>query len=318
MPAAGRLNGPRSLRQRLNDPSTYDAIIVGGGPAGLSAALVLGRCRRRVLVCDTGRPRNAASHGMHGFLTRDGIKPADFLRIGRAELVPYGVEIVSEEVVKASRAGNGFALTLAGGRRIRCRKLLLATGVVDQVPGFPGAREMYGRSVFHCPFCDGWEVRDQPLAAYGPGRRAYGLALSLSTWSADVVLLTGGPPRLRKEDRERLARKGVVLREDRILRLEGSNGRLERILFERGDPLKRRALFFHTGQYQRSPLGERLGCEFNRKGTIRTNRFSLTSVEGVYCAGDASEDVQLVIVAAAEGSKAAFAINTALQKGEIA
>ena len=315
--AAGRLQRSAVAKKRVNDPSTYDAIIVGGGPAGLSAALVLSRCRRRVLVCDTGQPRNAASREMHGFLTRDGVKPAEFLRRARAELEPYRVEIVSEQVVMAKRAGKGFVVTLASGRRSRCRKLLLATGVLDQVPDFPGTREMYGRSVFHCPYCDGWEVRDQPVAVYGPGRRAVGLALSLKTWSEDIVLLTGGRPGLRKEDRERLARNGVVMREDRILRLEGSKGRLQRIVFARGDPLERRALFFHTGQYQRSPLGERLGCEFNRRGTIRTNRLSLTCVEGLYCAGDASEDVQLVIVAAAEGAKAAFAMNTALQKDEI-
>lgn len=296
--------------------SSYDAIIVGGGPAGLSAALLLGRCRRRVLVCDVGKPRNAASHAMHCFLTRDGVSPADFLRIGREQLEPYGVEILLREVVEAEATENGFSVSLGDGRRLFCRKLLLATGVVDQLPGFEGAKERYGSSVFHCPYCDGFERRDQALAAYGPGRAALGLALSLKTWSSDVVLCTGGQGSLRPADRELLERNGIAVRRERILRLEGADGGLERIVFEKGEPLERQALFFHTGQHQRSPIAERLGCEFNRRGTIRTNRLEGTRVPGLYAAGDATEDVQLVIVAAAEGAKAGFAINAALQKEE--
>jgi thioredoxin reductase len=299
-------------------PDSWDAVIVGGGPAGLSAALILGRCRRRVILCDTGRPRNFASHGLHGYLTRDGIEPAELLRIGRQELAPYGVEIVGEEVVGARRAAGGFAVTLAGGRRLRCRRLLLATGVVDRVPEVPGAREMYGRSVFHCPYCDGWELRDQPVAAYGPGREAYKLALALTTWSPDVVLCTGGRRRLSREDRARLDRNGVGLRTERLVRLEGAGGALERIVFERGEALARRALFFKTSQFQRSTLAEKLGCRFNRHGTVRTNRFEGAGVPGLYVAGDASEDVQLVVVAAAEGAKAAFAMNKAMQKEDLA
>ncbi len=296
--------------------STYDAIIVGGGPAGLSAALLLGRCRRRVLVCDVGKPRNATSHALHGYLSRDGISPADFLRIGREQLEPYGVEIQLREVVDAETAGTGFSVSLGDGRRLSCRKLLLASGVVDQLPDFEGVEERYGSSVFHCPYCDAFEQRDQPLAAYGPGRRAVGLALSLKTWSRDVTLCTGGHGRLPVGDRERLDRNGISVRSERIVRLEGEGGGLERIVFEQGEPLEPRALFFHTGQHQRSPIAERLGCQFNRRGAIRTNRLAGTRVPGLYAAGDASEDVQLVIVAAAEGAKAGFAINAALQQEE--
>src|SRR5687768_7612451 len=148
--------------------ASYDVLIVGGGPAGLSAALVLGRCRRRVLVCDAGRPRNAASHGLHGFLTRDGIKPSEFLEIARQQLRPYDtVELKQTEVTSARRLANGFELTLANGESVSARKLLLATGVVDELPALDGLPDFYGRSVFHCPYCDGWEVRDQPLAIYG-------------------------------------------------------------------------------------------------------------------------------------------------------
>jgi thioredoxin reductase len=298
----------------VRDSPLYDAVIVGGGPAGLSAALVLGRCRRRVLVCDVGKPRNAASRGLHGFLTRDGVLPEDLLAVGRRQLEPYGVEIASREVVRARAGARGFTLTLDDGRRLRCRKLLLATGVVDQVPEIPGAAEMYGRSVFHCPYCDGWEMRDQPVAVYGRRADAADLALGLLPWTRDVVLLTGGRARMTRARRERLARNGVAVREEPVVRLEGRGGVLARVVFARGEPLARRGLFFRTGQYQKSRLAETLGCEFNHKGTVRTDRLSATCVPGLYCAGDASEDVQLVIVAAAEGAKAAFAIDQALQK----
>src|SRR5262245_30346197 len=149
----------------------YDVIIVGAGPAGLSAALMLGRSRRRVLVCDTGHPRNAAARAMHGFLTRDGMPPLEFLAIAREQLRQYDtVELRGVEVVEAAcHPDASFHVALADGARHTSRKLLIATGVVDNVPEIPGFRELYGRSVFHCPYCDGWEVRDQPLAIYGRG-----------------------------------------------------------------------------------------------------------------------------------------------------
>ncbi|MCA1650372.1 MAG: NAD(P)/FAD-dependent oxidoreductase, partial [Acidobacteria bacterium] len=173
----------------------YDVIIVGAGPAGLSAALMLGRCRRSVLVCDSGRPRNAASEAIHGYLTRDGMMPREFLEIARTELRKYEtVEIRDSEVVDAECGGDSlFHVTLASGERLDARKLLLATGVADHVPPVPGLAELYGKSVHHCPYCDGWEVRDQPLAIYGRGDRGLGLSLELIVWSRDLVLCTDGP-----------------------------------------------------------------------------------------------------------------------------
>src|SRR5215213_6812976 len=201
----------------------YDVIIVGAGPAGLSAALMLGRCRRRVLVCDTGRPRNAASHGMHGFLSRDGMPPAEFLRIAREQMQQYTtVEMRDVEVVGAECSDGSFHVTLRDGVRLTSRKLLIATGVVDNLPSIPGFKELYGRSVFHCPYCDGWEVRDQPLAVYGRGARGHGLSLELTGWSRDIVLCTDGPSELSADDVARLTRNGIVLREERVLALEGT------------------------------------------------------------------------------------------------
>lgn len=292
----------------------YDVIIAGGGPAGLSAAQILGRCRRRVLLCDTGKPRNRTSHALHGYLTRDGIAPATFLDLARAELTRYSVECRGVEVREARCADGGFEVKLATGEVLRCRKLLVATGVVDRIPEVPGIGELYGQSVFHCPYCDGWEVRDQPLAVLGKGKPGHGLALSLQTWSPDVVLCTNGPARLSTRQASELKERGIPVREQPIIRLQGSGGILERIVFADGTDLARHALFFSSGQDQHSSLARVLGCNFTLKGAVHTNRREGTNVPGLFVAGDASHDVQLVIVAAAEGAKAAIAINKALQR----
>ncbi len=296
----------------------YDVIIVGAGPAGLSAALMLGRCRRSVLVCDSGKPRNWASHALHGYLTRDGIEPVEFRAIGERELQKY--ETVELRCIGAThaecRAGR-FFVTLADRSEVSARKLLIATGVLDNLPEVPGMSELFGRSVFHCPYCDGWEVRDQPIAIYGTGTRGLGLSLELTAWSRDLVLCTDGPSEIADEGRWRLERNRIALREERVRAVEGRDGMLQRILFESGDPLPRRALFFTTGQFQQSELAVNLGCHFNDKGTVRTGKYESTHLPGLYVAGDASRAVQWAIVAAAEGAEAAFAINTDLIKEDL-
>lgn len=295
----------------------YDVIIVGAGPAGLSAALMLGRSRRRVLVFDTGRPRNAASRAMHGFLSRDGMPPSEFLRVAREQLKKYDtVECRDIEVIRAECSDARFHVTLADGVRLAARKLLIATGVVDNLPDIPGFRELYGRGVFHCPYCDGWEFRDQPLAVYGRGARGFGLSLELTGWSRDIVLCTDGASEIEPDDLARLTRNGIAVREDRVARLEGDQS-VERIVFENGDALARRAVFFTTGQTQQSELARLLGCEINDKGTVRTGKYETTHLTGLYVAGDASRAVQWVVVAAAEGAEAAFAINTDLLKEDL-
>jgi thioredoxin reductase len=297
----------------------YDVIIVGGGPAGLSAALILGRCRRSVLICDTGKPRNAASHALNGYLTRDGTPPREFLDIGRRELLKYdSVETTSIGAAAAECIPGGrFRVVLEDARVVFSRKLLIATGVIDNVPEIEGFRELYGRSVFHCPYCDGWEVRDQPIAIYGRGTRGLGLSLELTAWSADLVLCTDGPSEIDEEGRARLERNGIAIREERVTSLQGSDGVLERVHFDGADPLPRRALFFTTGQFQQSELAVHLGCELNDKGTIATGKYEKTHLPGLFVAGDASRAVQWVVVAAAEGAEAAFAINTDLVREDL-
>ena len=297
----------------------FDVVIVGAGPAGLSAALMLGRCRRSVLVFDTGHPRNAASLALHGYLTRDGIAPREFLKMAREDLTQYDTVSLREgKVVSASCIESRFEVRLADGERVTARKLLLATGVVDKLPVIEGFHELYGRSIFHCPYCDGWEVRDQPLAIYGNGERGLGLSLELTAWSRDLVLCTDGPCDIDAEDRSRLAKHGIAIREERVARLEGRDGQLTAVVFGDGTSLARSAMFFTTGQSQRSDLMVQLGCNFNEKGTVRTGKYETTHLPGLFVAGDASRAVQWVVVAAAEGAEAAFAINTDLLKEDLA
>jgi thioredoxin reductase len=297
-------------------PAVFDVLVVGGGPAGLSAALMLGRCRRSVLLCDLGEPRNRCSHGVHGFLTRDGIRPDALTALGRAEVASYGVTIRQIGVVDAVWCDNQFRVTFSDGADERCRFLLIATGVVDDLPALSGLRECYGQSVFHCPYCDGWEQRDRRLAVLGVGKDASGMALALTTWSRDVALCTNGG-RIDPPARGRLERNGVAVRSEPIERIEHADGLMRTILFARGEPLDRDALFFTSGQHPQSDLAVRLGCTLNRRGTVKTGTLSNTNVPNVFVAGDASRDAQFVVVAAAEGVKAAVAINQALQQQEL-
>lgn len=290
-----------------------DVIIVGGGPAGLSAALILGRCRRRVLLIDAGHPRNAVTPHMHGFLGRDGRPPGDLRDEGRRELAAYDtVEIWDGRVADAVPAPDGFRVVMDDQRCAKARRMILATGLRTDLPPLEGFSEFWGRGVYHCPYCDGYENRDRPLAIYGQGDTGKGLALELTAWSRDLTLCTDGPCGLDAPERERLARHGVRIEERGIARLEGEDGRFARIRLRDGEALACAALFFVTGSCIPSRLVERLGCDVSGKGTVRTGEYEETNVPGLYVAGDASRRVQLAIVAAAEGAMAAFAVNTEL------
>ena len=296
--------------------TAWDVVIVGAGPAGLSAALTLGRCRRTVLLCDTGTPRSWASKEMHGFLSRDGIEPHEFRRIAHKELRRYrNVVLHCGEVISANRVSGGeFRVTVRKRRPVHCRKLLIATGVFDQLPPIPRVEQYFGKSVFQCPYCDGWESRGKPVAVYGRQKRGFEMARAMTAWSNDVALCTHGPSRLSQRQKHHLARNGIRLHEDRIDRLEGRNGMLKAIVFRGGTRLPRAALFFDTRACAQSKLAESLGCQFSRHGGVKCGQYEATSVPGVFVAGNIIKDVQLAIVAAAEGARAAFGINKTLTR----
>ena len=295
----------------------FDVAIVGGGPAGLSAALVLGRTCRRVVLVDEGKPRNSVSHAMHGFLSRDGMPPDEFLAVSRQQLAPYDtVRLLEGRIEDARRIERGFELATSRGERLRARKLIVATGLVDQLPDVPGLRALYGERVFSCPFCDGWERRNEPLAVLADAKNGAGLALELLVWSRDLVLCANGQ-QIASDKREQLERNGIAIRDEPVVRLDTEGDELLQIVFADGPPLARSALFVCANPREASDLPRRLGhegwspenCEVGKRGRV--------DVPGVFVIGDASRDVLQVVIAAAEGCEAAMAVNAELAKEDL-
>jgi thioredoxin reductase len=310
LPAAGERDHELANRE-MSD--RREVVIVGGGPAGLSCAMVLGRSRRSTLVCDAGMPRNRTSRAMHGYLGRDGTAPASFLAIARAEAARYAVEMWRGRVVAAVRSGREFRVELEDGRAVACRRLVLATGVEDVLPDVPGAEELFGRGLHHCPYCDGWELRDRAIAVYGRGDRdGAGFACTLTQWSRDLVLCTDGPSGCSERGLAALSRAGIRLIEERIVRFAPGPDGVD-ILLASGERLRSAGVFFNTTRRQQSDLARRLGCvEAAPEGCDLDSPAGRTSVDGLYVVGDASRDVLQVSVAAAEGTRAAIDINAAL------
>jgi thioredoxin reductase len=292
----------------------WDCVIVGGGAAGLSAALVLGRARRHVLVVDAGAQSNLAAHGIGGLLGFDGVPPAQLYAHGRRELSRYPtVEIRDGEVVAGAATGDGFALELADAGAVQTRRVLLAMGMRYESPAVPGLAQLWGSSVFHCPFCHGWEVRDQPLAVLANGERAVHMATLLRGWSDDVVLLTNGPAELTDEHRLRLAAADVTVDERAVAELTSAEGELAAVVFTDGASVARRGLLVASTLHQRSALASKLGVEFGPPGPVSVEPIAIdalyrASVPGVFAAGDVCAQMPQVAAAVAAGSAAAASV----------
>jgi thioredoxin reductase len=292
----------------------WDCVIVGGGAAGLSAALVLGRARQHTLVVDTGEQSNLAAHGIGGLLGFDGVPPAHLYAQGRTELSRYpSVELRSDEVVSAAAHEGGFSLEIRSGAVEYTQRILLATGMRYQSPEVPGMAELWGGSVFHCPFCHGWEVRDRPLAVYARGERAVHMALLLRKWSDDVVLVADGPAELADRDRERLAAAGLSVDERPIVAVESADGELSGVVFADGSRLSRQGMLVASTLYQRSALASQLGVKFAAPGPVSAEAIEVdgmfrTSVPGVFAAGDVCVQMPQVAAAIAAGSAAAASV----------
>ena len=292
----------------------YDCIVVGGGAAGLSGALVLGRARRRTLLIDAGDQSNLPAHGIGGLLGFDGRSPAELYQEGRRELERYpSVELIRAEVVDGTDLGGTFRLQLADGGELTTRRVLLATGVEYRPPELPGLRELWGTSVFHCPFCHGWEVRDQPLAVLANGEKALHATLLIRNWTDDLILLTAGPADLDDEALGMLDRAGVAVDTRRVSGLAAENGRLSAVVFADGSRLERGGVMAATTMHQRTKLADQLGAMSHEHGPVVTDPIDIdglgrTTVAGLFAAGDVCTQAPQVATAIATGSVAATAI----------
>ncbi|AFT99763.1 NAD(P)/FAD-dependent oxidoreductase [Nocardia brasiliensis] len=289
---------------------TYEVVVVGGGAAGLSAALVLTRSRRRVAVVRGGPARNAPAEHMHGFLSRDGMPPGELLTVGAAEVAGYGGELIDDVVTKAEKIEGSadFTVQLASGRVLTARRLLIATGLRDELPDLPGVQERWGAEVLHCPYCHGYEVRDQPLGLLGGADpRVLHLALLLPQWSDDVILFPH-TMELSDADRGRLSAVGVRIVEGTVARLV-IDGTLRAVELTDGRTVSRSALFVAPRFVPEADLLHGLGCAFDDKGWVVADPAGRTSVPGVWAAGNVANAAAQVVVAAGAGYTAAVDIN---------
>ncbi len=292
----------------------YDVVVVGAGAAGLSAALVLARARRRVAVVDAGSPRNAPASHMQGFLSRDGMPPAALLEVGRTELAGYGVDVIEGRV---DHIEHGFQVHLAGGPALPARRVVVATGLRDELPDIPGVRERWGRDVLHCPYCHGYEVGDEPIGVLGTHPEAVRHALLLRQWSADIVFFPHTMD-VTGEERERLAARGVRVIDGLVKRLVVDDDRLRGVELAEGSVVPRGAVFLFPRMVPHDDLLTGLGCARDESGWPITDPSGRTSVPGVWAVGNVADRRAQVITAAGMASAAAIAVNNSLVEEEIA
>jgi thioredoxin reductase len=299
------------------DPATYDVVVVGGGAAGLSGALMLGRARRSVLIIDAGEPRNAPASGVHGFLTRDGMNPAALLEAGRAEVRRYGAQVLDGRVASAAPIDSGFTVELEDGCRVGARRLLVTTGLVDELPDVPGVRERWGRDVLHCPYCHGWEVRDQPIGVLASNSRAAHQALLFRQWTADLTLFLHTAPQPTDAEAEQLAACGITVVEGEVASLEIVEDRLTGVQMRSGEVVARRAVALMPRFVARAEMLAGLGLEatvhpLGVGENIDADATGLTAVPGVWVAGNVADLIAGVVGAADAGARAGVDINADL------
>jgi thioredoxin reductase len=298
----------------MND---YDVVVIGGGAAGLSAALVLARARRQVLVVDSGEPRNAPASHMHGFLSRDGLPPSTLSTLGREEVTGYGGEVVRAAVTEVARCNNAwFRLLLSDGRRVGARRVLVATGLRDELPDIPGLRERWARDVLHCPYCHGYEVRDGQLGVLGGSPDAARYAQIVRQWAHDVVYFTP-PGALSEDEHEQLVAREVAVVEGSVARIVSEHDRLTGVELEDGRLIRRQALFVPPVFVPHTDLLVGLGCEVDDQGWPVKDVTGRTTEPGVWVAGNVANPRAQVITAAGEGSAAAIAMNADLVDEEV-
>lgn len=290
-----------------------DVAIIGGGPAGLNAALMLGRARKNVAVIDEGRPRNAVTRETHGFLTRDGVSPSEFRRIAQEEISAYpSVSIVADTAVSITGTDGQFLITTAQGETFACKKLLFAVGMKDQPLDVPGLAEVYGKSAFVCPYCDGWELRDKPLVIISKGAGVMHFAPLLSGWTNRFTICTNGPDELTEAQREELRQHRVPVFNTPIRSIDSIDGMVQQVVLEDGTTIPCEGIFFGPELVTGSDLPQSIGCHITEAGMVVVDDFGKTNIPGVYSAGDAASRQYQAIAAAAKGAFTAAAINNEL------
>lgn len=290
-----------------------DVVIIGGGPAGLNAALVLGRARKNVAVIDEGRPRNAVTRETHGFLTRDGISPGEFRRMAKEEISAYpSVSFVADTAVSIAGTDGRFQIITAQGHTYACKKLLFAIGMKDRPLDIPGLKEVYGKSAFVCPYCDGWELRDKPLVVINKGAELMHFAPLISGWTNRFTICTNGPDELTDDQREELQRHQVPMFDSPIRSIDSTDGIVRQVVLEDGAAIPCRGIFFKPELVMGSDLPRAIGCDITEEGTVGVDDFGKTNVPGVYSAGDSASRMHQAIAAASKGAVAAAAMNNEL------
>jgi thioredoxin reductase len=305
---------PPAAARTLLGMNEFDVLVIGGGAAGLSAALVLARARRRVAVVDAGRPRNAPAAHMQGFLGSDGRPPAELLAAGRREVAGYGGHLISGTVTGITAAAADrprFDVTLADGSSLRSRRVLVTTGLRDDLPDIPGVRERWGRDLLHCPYCHGYEVRDQPLGVLGGTPEAVNHAHLVRQWSDDVVFFAHGAA-LTAEQRDQLTARAIGIVDTPVARLVIEDDHLIGVELDTGRTVPRSAVFVRPRFVPNDELLTTLGCASHDNGWVAVDATGRTSVAGVWAAGNAINPRAQVITAAGEGSAAAIAVNNDL------
>ncbi|MBO9540569.1 NAD(P)/FAD-dependent oxidoreductase [bacterium] len=310
-----------SLTPNPDWTALYDVTIVGGGPAGLSAALILGRARKRVLLLDAGTPRNARAHEVHGFVTRDGTPPAEFRRLAHEQLAAYpSVARASQLVERITGEVDAFHLQLQEGTSVRSRRILLALGMVDVLPELPGYRELWGSSLFQCPYCHAWEEQDKAFGFLAPGPEKLEFGAFLLGWTPDVTVFTDARFEVPSAIRDRLEATGVRLEERPIRRLVARPGddvhgdRLEAVELVDGTRIAREVLFVRPPQRQ-TALVEAMTLALDQNGFVQVDARQETSCRGIFAAGDLTTQMQSAMIAAAAGYQAAAMLNHDLTFG---